>query len=128
MQNTVKEFNSESIDDFNRYRVGVTQSSYNPAEREFENMLWLVAYDIANPKRLSRVAKTCLDYGVRVEKSVFECDLEEAVFATFWSELNALIEADEDAIVAYRICSSCVKEALSAGMLVRPETVLAYIL
>jgi len=117
-----------SIDDYNRYKIGITQNGYNPAEREFENMLWLVAYDIASPKRLSKVAKTCLDYGVRVEKSVFECDLEEEVFSTFWQELNKLIDDAEDAIVAYRICASCVKQALSAGILVRPETVLAYIM
>ncbi|MFA7172501.1 MAG: CRISPR-associated endonuclease Cas2 [Kiritimatiellia bacterium] len=91
-------------------------------------MLWLVAYDIASPKRLHRIAKTCLDYGVRVEKSVFECDLEEEVFATFWQELNERIDPAEDAIVAYRICATCVREALSAGTLVRPETVLAYII
>ncbi len=118
----------ESIDDFNRYRIGVTQVGYNPAEKEFDHMLWLVAYDICNPKRLGRVAKTCLDYGVRVEKSVFECDLEEATFSSFWIELNKIIDDSEDAIVAYRICASCIKMALSAGTLVRPETVLAYIM
>ncbi len=116
------------IDDYNRYKIGITQIGYNLAEREFENMLWLVAYDIANPKRLSKVAKTCLDYGVRVEKSVFECDLEEDVFSTFWQELNELIDESVDAIVAYRICASCIKQALSAGILERPETVLAYIM
>ena len=91
-------------------------------------MMHLVAYDIASPKRLRKVAKTCLDYGVRVEYSVFECDLTEEDFVRFWNELNELINPDEDAIVAYRICSTCVKEALSAGVLVRPETVLAYII
>ena len=47
-------------------------------------MLHLVAYGISSPKRLSRVAKTCLDYGVRVKKSAFEVrpDDEGAYFTT----------------------------------------------
>jgi CRISPR-associated protein Cas2 len=43
-------------------------------------MLMLITYDIslADPEgqtRLRRIAKHCLDYGVRVQYSVFECDL-----------------------------------------------------
>ena len=37
--------------------------------------VWLVAYDIADAGRLARVACICLDYGVRVQKSLFECDI-----------------------------------------------------
>ena len=41
-------------------------------------MLILILYDVATsddggPKRLRRVARACLDYGQRVQKSVFEC-------------------------------------------------------
>lgn len=44
-------------------------------------MLMLITYDISlsDPEgqtRLRRIAKHCLDYGVRVQYSVFECDLE----------------------------------------------------
>jgi hypothetical protein len=36
-----------------------------------KEMLRIIVYDIACPKRLRRVAQTCLDFGVRVQKSVF---------------------------------------------------------
>ena len=114
------------VDDFNRYRIGVS-GAYIPAEREVREMLHLVAYDITSPKRLRLVAKTCQDYGVRVEKSVFECDLEEQTFASLWAELNALIDPDEDAIISYQICRACVREALSAGVITRPGPVLVYL-
>ena len=52
-----------------------------PGETE---MLTLLAYDIADPKRLSRVAKVCEDYGVRVQYSVFECHLENGEFEQVW--------------------------------------------
>ena len=46
-------------------------------------MLVLVSYDVAmqderGPKRLRRVAKTCQDYGQRVQYSVFECIVDPA--------------------------------------------------
>ena len=109
------------------YKIGIEDNRWIPAETEFKNMLHLVAYDICSPKRLRLVAKTCLDYGVRVEKSVFECDLDEATFASFWDRLNEIIEPDEDALVAYRICRTCVKDILSAGALYRPIKRIAYI-
>ena len=109
------------------YKIGIADNRWIPAETEFKNMLHLVAYDICSPKRLRLVAKTCLDYGVRVEKSVFECDLDESTFAAFWDRLNEIIDPDEDALIAYRICRTCVKDILSAGALYRPIQRIAYI-
>ncbi|GEM_PF-528973 len=116
---------SEAVDEYNRYKIGVA-SGYVPAEREFREMLYLVAYDITQPKRLRRIAKTCKDYGVRVEKSVFECDLDEKLFGSLWQEINKIIDHDEDAVIAYRICRNCVRNTLSAGAVVRPGPVLVY--
>ncbi len=116
----------DGIDDYNRYKIGVTATSYNPAEKEFSDMLYLVAYDITSPKRLRLVAKTCQDYGVRVEKSVFECDLDEGNFSSMWKEINQIIDHDDDAVIAYRICRTCVRNTLSAGVIVRPGQVLLY--
>ena len=117
----------ENVDEYNRYRFGVPQSAYVPSEKEVHDMLRLVAYDVANPKRLRLVAKVCEDYGVRIEKSVFECDLEEARFEDFWRELNERIDPEEDAIIAYQICRACVRETMSIGRIVRPGPVLVYL-
>ena len=48
-----------------------------------DNMLVLITYDVntsdsAGKKRLRRVAKQCVNYGVRVQNSVFECELDPA--------------------------------------------------
>jgi len=90
-------------------------------------MLHIVAYDICSPRRLRHVAKACKDYGFRVEKSVFECDLEQKHFDALWKRLQAVIDPDEDALIAYRICSSCESSIQSAGILKRPEKPIAYI-
>lgn len=50
-------------------------------------MLRLIVYDISQPKLLKRVAKVCEDFGLRVQKSVFECWLEKERFDRFWEAL-----------------------------------------
>ena len=90
-------------------------------------MRFLVAYDITSPQRLRRVAKLCEDYGARVQKSVFECDLEPTQFERMWTELCNEIDGDEDFLVAYPLCRSCSAKVESAGVMIRPDKVLAYI-
>lgn len=116
----------DAVDDYNRYRP-FEAAPYQPADRQVKHMVHLVAYDISDPGRLRRVARTCEDYGVRVELSVFECDLDEPVFEQFWKELNTLIDPEEDSLLAYRLCLGCVRETLSAGLVVRPGNVLVYL-
>ena len=89
-------------------------------------MLHLVAYDIRHPRRLRKVAKACEDFGIRVEYSVFECDLNEALFTQLWERIQAEIDPAEDAVLAYRICGSCVPRIESMGSIVRPGKALVY--
>ena len=95
-----------------------------PGETE---MLILVAYDIADPKRLARVASICEDYGVRVQYSIFECRLDEDHFTDFWLKLLEEIEVQEDRVVAYKIDARSAKETLTAGTMVCSEKVLCYL-
>ncbi len=117
---------TEEVDEFNRFRMDNTVFVWSPSEEFVRDMIFLVAYDIRCPKRLRKVAKSCEDYGVRVEYSVFECDLSEECFNIFWDELNGIIDSDEDAVVAYRICRSCIKETQAVGSVVRPVKPLLY--
>ena len=66
-------------------------------------MLHLIAYDIAHDKRLRRVASLCEDFGTRIEKSVFECDLDDDQFDRFWEKLAKMVDSDEDAVFDYPI-------------------------
>lgn len=78
-------------------------------------MLRLFAYDIKQPKRLRRMALLCKDFGIRVEYSVFECDLSENDFKIFWQRANAIIDPLEDRIIAYSLCQSCVSRIQYGG-------------
>jgi len=71
-------------------------------------MYILVAYDVATgspagARRLRRVAKICLDYGQRVQNSVFECKLDPARYVQFKERVLAEINESKDSIRIYHL-------------------------
>jgi CRISPR-associated protein Cas2 len=69
-------------------------------------MYVLVTYDVstrtpAGKKRLHDVAKICLDFGLRAQNSVFECQVDPAQFAELKSRLLATYDEAEDSIRFY---------------------------
>jgi len=71
----------------------------------------LVTYDVnttteAGRKRLRRVAKQCVNYGQRVQNSVFECLLEPAQFATLKNVLEEIIDKEKDSLRYYFLGSN----------------------
>ncbi|MDI2029507.1 CRISPR-associated endonuclease Cas2 [Saccharopolyspora sp. TS4A08] len=60
---------------------------------------YLVAYDISDPVRLRRVAKTVEDYGERIQYSVFLCDLSRADLAELQWRLNRVIKTSADHVL-----------------------------
>ena len=78
-------------------------------------MFVLITYDvnITSPhgeKRLRNAARACLNYGKRVQNSVFECILTEAQFVMLRNQLKDIIDSELDSIRFYihikRCCSS----------------------
>lgn len=71
-------------------------------------MLIIVTYDVstetaAGRRRLRRVAKACESMGQRVQKSVFECQVDEMQFEELERRLLAEINENEDNLRFYRI-------------------------
>lgn len=69
-------------------------------------MLVLITYDVSvvaegGQKRLRNIAKTCLDYGVRVQNSVFECEVEPAQFTVLKNQLLTLYDPTCDSLRFY---------------------------
>jgi len=68
----------------------------------------LVAYDISTETadgelRLRKVAKVCEAYGQRVQKSVFECLVNEVQFELLKRDLLAAIDERRDSVRVYRL-------------------------
>jgi len=71
-------------------------------------MLMLVTYDVgtttaAGRKRLRRVARACLDFGQRVQNSVFECEVDPAQWAALRARLVGEIDPGADSLRFYRL-------------------------
>jgi CRISPR-associated protein Cas2 len=71
-------------------------------------MLIIVAYDVstetsAGRRRLRRVAKVCESTGQRVQKSVFECTVDQAQYEQLERRLLAEIDEKEDCLRLYRL-------------------------
>ena len=74
-------------------------------------MLVVVSYDVSTKtmsgkKRLRKVAETCLDYGLRVQNSVFECNVDPAQWETLKDELLSLYKKEEDSLRFYFLGSN----------------------
>lgn len=74
-------------------------------------MMVVVSYDVstldrAGRRRLRRVAKTCCDYGQRVQNSVFECVVDPTQWTQLRRKLLDIFEPDEDSLRFYFLGSS----------------------
>ena len=81
-----------------------------------ERRLRVVAYDVVCDKRRARLAKTLCGFGLRRQKSVFECWLDDAGTCGMMKKLKRLIDETEDSVAVYTMCDVCVEEARSLGV------------
>lgn len=71
-------------------------------------MLVLITYDVstetrAGKKRLRQIAKACVDYGQRVQNSVFECKLDAGQYKMLQAKLVQIMDPKEDSLRFYNL-------------------------
>lgn len=71
-------------------------------------MLVLITYDVntetaAGCARLRKVAKICVNYGTRVQNSVFECVLDAATRHLVQHKLTQIIDPEKDSLRFYNL-------------------------
>jgi CRISPR-associated protein Cas2 len=76
---------------------------------------YLVAYDICDPKRLRKVARTCEDFGFRRQYSVFLCRLSATDLVRLKSRLYDIINLHEDQVLFIPSCSRCAEGIEALG-------------
>lgn len=69
-------------------------------------MLVLITYDVntenaAGRKRLRQIAKQCVNYGQRVQNSVFECLLDAAQCKALQAKLCTIMDTEKDSLRFY---------------------------
>lgn len=70
-------------------------------------MFIVVSYDIVDDKRRRNVSNFLLDYGTRVQKSVFECVVDEYRYIEIKQRIEQIIDMEDDSVRFYSICERC---------------------
>ena len=70
-------------------------------------MFVIVSYDIVDDSKRNKIADILLDYGKRVQKSVFECDLNEKNLKQMIKEILMCVNLEKDSLRVYYLCSDC---------------------
>ena len=89
-------------------------------------MLVLVSYDVstvtlAGRRRLKKVSTACTAYGVRVQYSVFECDVDPAQWERLRSRLTKVIVETEDSLRFYFLGSNWERKVEHVGLTKAPN-------
>lgn len=75
----------------------------------------LIAYDISDDDRRARVAAYLSTFGVRLQWSVFHCQVPSGALDEIMAVAKEIIDIETDVIQAFVQCSNCVEASVSIG-------------
>ncbi len=78
-------------------------------------MKYVISFDISNDRTRYKAAKILLEYGYRVQESVFEGFLSKESIAEIQSKLSNLINPQTDSVRIYPLCLDCEKKVEIIG-------------
>jgi len=79
-------------------------------------MQYVIAYDIVHNRRRTKVMNRLKDFGLRVQFSVFECDLDAARLKQLKEDVLPLLDRKTDKLHIYRMCETCFLHSESFGV------------
>lgn len=78
--------------------------------------LYLISYDISKTKLRNQLAKILEGYGVRVQYSVFECEMDKERYRSLYQKLCEItLDQNTDSIRIYSICAKCEGQSVVLG-------------
>jgi len=92
-----------------------------------KTMLYVIAYDIRNDKRRTKIHKALCGAGEWTQYSLFECFLTDRELVYLKAKLDKLIDPTEDSVRFYRMCAACIDAVETVGSK-PPEEKHSYIL
>ena len=70
-------------------------------------MRYLVCYDIADDRRRDRLAGALLDFGPRLQESVFLLDLDEELLVRLKERVTKVVDESVDLVHVFAMCGAC---------------------
>ena len=87
----------------------------NQTRRSNQSTCYVIAYDIPDDKRRTKVHKILLGYGKWTQYSLFECFLTRKDLVLLRSKLTEHLVAQEDSVRFYSLCANCVSKVETVG-------------
>ncbi len=81
-----------------------------------QSHLYVVAYDIPDDRRRTRIHKTLKGFGQWTEFSLFECFLTKKELLQMRAKLNEHLDAHQDKVRIYLICENCLPKIETVGL------------
>lgn len=79
--------------------------------------MYIVSYDVSSDRLRNKIVKVLLNYGQRVQYSVFECEIPRKSFEQMYQKLAVLMAASEEGnIRLYHLCGKCEEEVREIGI------------
>lgn len=78
-------------------------------------MMHVLAYDVTDDRRRTKLHTALKDFGTPVQRSVFEFDLPQQELEKMMDRVRKLIDENEDTVRLYRLCNSCLSETRILG-------------
>lgn len=89
-------------------------------------MMVLITYDVCTsdkegPRRLRNISKICINHGLRVQNSVFECDIDPALWVRMKAQLLEVYEESKDSLRFYFLGSEWQRRVEHFGVKDTPD-------
>ncbi|HOV38146.1 MAG TPA: CRISPR-associated endonuclease Cas2 [Spirochaetales bacterium] len=75
----------------------------------------MICYDITDPKRLRKTAQILENSGLRVQKSFFQCDIDEKKKDLLVKQVVKVLNLKKDYFYIYPLCEDCSQKAIQEG-------------
>lgn len=79
-------------------------------------MFVVVCYDIPDDKRRNKVAQALKGFGYRVQKSVFECEVNQDMLKKMRLRVEKRLKPEEDSVRYYNLCQACLGKTVIVGL------------
>jgi len=79
----------------------------------------VIAYDVSNNLRRSRIVRLLEKLGSRINYSLFECIITDNQYCKLQHDIEKIINQKEDTVVYYPICVNCYSKTIYQPFLER---------
>ena len=76
---------------------------------------YIIAYDIPNDRRRTKIHKVLCGFGTWTQFSLFECFLSKKELVLLKSKLAKHIDAKQDSVRFYPLCAACLEKVETVG-------------